>query len=283
LTTRALVLGGGGVAGIAWETGVLAGLAESGVDVLNADLVIGTSAGSMVAAQVTSGTPLAQLLARQIEPAAQTTELTPTQDIPAVMARFIEVLSGGGDPADLRRRMGELALSTDTVPEEARRAVMVARLPVHEWPQRAVQITAVDTATGDPVVFDRESGVSLVDAVGASCSVPGVWPPVTINGRRYMDGGMRSAENADLAGGYDKVLVLQVIRMPEESPWGGALAGQVAELREAGSAVHVLAADDASVAAFGTNLLDPAVRTPSGLAGLAQGKAEADAVKAFWA
>jgi NTE family protein len=283
LTTRALVLGGGGVAGIAWETGVLAGLAESGVDVLNADLVIGTSAGSMVAAQVTSGMPLDQLLARQIEPAAQTTELTPTTDIPAMMTRFIEVLSGAGDAADLRRRMGELALAADTVPEEARRAVMVARLPVHEWPRRAVQVTVVDTETGDPAVFDRDSGVSLVDAVGASCAVPGVWPPVTINGRRYMDGGMRSAENADLASGYDKVLVLQVLRMPEESPWGRSLPDQVAGLRADGSSVHVLTADDASVAAFTDNPLDPTVRTPSGLAGLAQGRAEADTIKAFWA
>jgi NTE family protein len=283
LTTRALVLGGGGVAGIAWETGVLAGLAESGVDVLNADLVIGTSAGSMVAAQVTSGMPLDQLLARQIEPAAQTTELTPTTDIPAMMTRFIEVLSGAGDAADLRRRMGELALAADTVPEEARRAVMVARLPVHEWPRRAVQVTVVDTETGDPAVFDRDSGVSLVDAVGASCAVPGVWPPVTINGRRYMDGGMRSAENADLASGYDKVLVLQVLRMPEESPWGRSLPDQVAGLRADGSSVHVLTADDVSVAAFTDNPLDPTVRTPSGLAGLAQGRAEADTIKAFWA
>ncbi|HEX5406664.1 MAG TPA: patatin-like phospholipase family protein, partial [Pseudonocardiaceae bacterium] len=272
MTTRALVLGGGGVAGIAWETGILAGLAESGVDVLDADLLIGTSAGSMVAAQVASGGRLEQLLARQIEPAQQTTELTPTQDIPAMMTRFVEVLSAAGDPADLRRRMGELALSTETVPEEARREVMLARLPVHEWPQRAVRITAVDTATGDLVVFDRESGVSLVDAVGASCAVPGVWPPVTINGARYMDGGMRSTENADLAAGYDKVLVLQVLRMPEGSPWAGVLADQVAQLREAGSAVHVLTADDASTAAFSTNPLDPAVRTPSGLAGLAQGR-----------
>ena len=64
---------------------------------------------------------------------------------------------------------------------------------------------------GEFVAFEKSSGVSLVDAVAASCAVPGVWPPVTINGRRYIDGGMRSAVNADLAAGYERVVVLAPI------------------------------------------------------------------------
>jgi NTE family protein len=280
--TRALVLGGGGVAGVAWEIGILAGLAESGVDVLNADLVIGTSAGSVVAAQVTSGRPLPTLLARQVDAAQQSTELTPTVDIAALVVKLGEIYTTTRDAADLRHKTGELALSVEA-PEEARRAVIAGRLPVHEWPAGAVRLIAVDAHSGEPVVFDRESGVSLVDAVAASCAVPGVWPAVTIGDRRYMDGGMRSTENADLAEGYDQVLVLQVLELPgSAAPHGMGLADQVDGLRAAGSAVEVIRADEASTAAFTTNPLDPATRTPSALAGLAQGRAEADRIKTFW-
>jgi NTE family protein len=280
--TRALVLGGGGIAGVAWETGILAGLAESGVDVLDADLVIGTSAGSTVAAQVTSGVPLAQLLARQTDPALQPRELLPETDVAALLTRLGEISEAAQDGPDLRRRTGDLALSTATVTERERRAVIQDRLPVHEWPNRAVRVTAVDTETGDLVVFDRESGVPLVDAVAASCAVPGVWPAVTIGGRRYMDGGMRSAENADLAAGFDTVLVLQVLELPGGERWGMDLDTQLRTLRAGGSLIEVIKADETSAAAFTTNPLDPATRGPSALAGVAQGRAEAARIKAFW-
>ncbi len=283
MTTRALVLGGGGIAGVAWEIGVLAGLAGSGADVLDADLVIGTSAGAAVAAQVTSGVPLDQLLARQVDAAKQVAELAPTMDIPALLTRIGEIGQGGLSEPEKRRAYGELATTSVTVPEAARLAVMADRLPVHEWPDRDLRVTVVDTATGEPAVFDRHSGVPLVDAVAASCAVPGVWPPVTIDGRRYMDGGMRSSENADLAAGYDKVLVLQVFELPADVNWGPGLAGQLDQLRASGSSVDVVHADAESTAAIGDNPLDPATRTPSARAGLAQGAAEADRIRAFWA
>jgi NTE family protein len=282
MTTRALVLGGGGTAGIAWETGILAGLAESGADVLDADLVIGTSAGAAVAAQVTSGVPLERLLARQIDAAEQVAELAPTVDVPTLLVRIGEIGQADLPEPEKRRAYGELAIQSPTVPEAARIAVLADRLPVHEWPDRDLRVTVVDTATGEPAVFDRHSGVPLVDAVAASCAVPGVWPPVTIDGRRYMDGGMRSGENADLAIGYDKVLVLQVFELPPGVSWGPGLASQLDQLRAAGSAVEVVHADADSTAAIGENPLDPATRTPSALAGLAQGRAEADRVRAFW-
>jgi NTE family protein len=282
MTTRALVLGGGGVAGIAWEIGLLAGLARSGVELLSADLIIGTSAGAAVAAQVTSGVSLDQLLARQTEPAQQVTELAPAVDVPALLARIGEIGQSGLSEPDRRRAYGRLALTAPTVAESARRAVLAERVPVHEWPDRDLRITVVDTADGEPAVFDRHSGVALLDAVAASCAVPGVWPPVTVDGRRYMDGGMRSPENADLAAGYDKVLVLQVFELPADATWGPGLPGQVEELRTGGSAVEVVNANADAAAAFGQNPLDPATRVPSAHAGLAQGRADADRVRAFW-
>jgi NTE family protein len=125
-------------------------------------------------------------------------------------------------------------------------------------------ITAVDAVTGDLRVFDGTCGVGLVDAVAASCAVPGVWPPVTIDGARYIDGGVRTTANADLAAGHERVLILAPMADP-------ALDGQVASLRER-SRVEVIAPDDEALTAFGINPLDPAIRTPCALAGYAQGK-----------
>ncbi|MEW9550062.1 patatin-like phospholipase family protein [Nonomuraea sp. NPDC050783] len=268
---KALVLGGGGVAGIAWTTGVLAALADSGVDVTDADRVVGTSAGSAVAAQVTSGLPLADLLARQTDPARQTPELASGVDMAELWARLQAAYESSPDPAEQRRRVGELALAAATVTEAERRAVIEARLPVHEWPERDLVITAVDARTGEPRLFTPGSGVGLVDAVAASCAVPGVWPCVRIGGVPYMDGGVRSSTNADLAEGFDPVLV--IAPMPDLGrPSWSALGGTV----------EVIGPDEASLAAFGADPLSPESRTPSARAGYAQGRAVADKVAALW-
>ncbi|MGC0419804.1 patatin-like phospholipase family protein [Embleya sp. AB8] len=182
---RALVLGGGGLAGIAWETGVLAGLAAEGVDVTDADLLLGTSAGSTVAAQVASGLPIAALFERQVDPALQNEELTPTgMSVQELMEVWGKLMAEVQDPTELRRRVGEMALAAPTVPEAARRAVIEGRLPAHTWPDRRLLVVAVDANTGEPRVFAKESGVDLIDAVAASCAVPGIWPPVTIGDAR---------------------------------------------------------------------------------------------------
>ncbi|WP_020417913.1 patatin-like phospholipase family protein [Amycolatopsis sp. ATCC 39116] len=276
--TRALVLGGGGVAGIAWQTGLLHGLSESGVDVLGADRFVGTSAGSTVAAQITSGTALAELFRRQVDPALQSPEIPADVDAETIAEMFGAAVSGATDAKDARRRIGDLALAARTVPEADRLKVIEARLPVHDWPAAALQIVAVDAATGDDRVFTAESGVSLVDAVAASCAVPGTWPPVTIGGRRYIDGGVRSMENADLAAGCDRVLVLRVTEVPGNTD----LDEQVAALRRDGAAVLVLAPDAPAAEAIGPNLLDPSVRDAAARAGYDQAARVAAEVRAVW-
>ncbi|GAA3670436.1 patatin-like phospholipase family protein [Nonomuraea antimicrobica] len=268
---RALVLGGGGVAGIAWETGVLAALADGGVDVTTADRIVGTSAGSTVAAQVTSGLPLPDLLARQADPALQTPELDSGVSLEDLWAEFQQIAEGAADPVAQRRAVGAMALAAATVGEAERRAVIEARLPVHEWPERDLVIVTVDAVTGEPRLFGPGSGVEMVDAVAASCAVPGVWPCVTIDGARYMDGGVRTGANADYAAGFDRVLVLAPMAEPEEPSWA-RLAGPV----------EVIEPDAASLAAFGVNPLSPAVRTPSAEAGYAQGRALVSSVAAMW-
>jgi NTE family protein len=204
-TERALVLGGGGVTGVGWEWGVIAGLAAAGIRLLDADLVVGTSAGSVVAAQLTSGRDVSELYEAQLRP--PTSELAARLS-PLALLRFGVAMARSRDAQQFRARIGAMALAAKTVSEADRRDVISARLPSESWPDRRVLITAVDAETGEFVTFDRDSGVSLVDAVGASCAVPTVWPPVTIGGRRYIDGGMRSGANADLAADADRIVVI---------------------------------------------------------------------------
>lgn len=276
MTRRALVLGGGGITGIAWEWGLLAGFARAGVNLGAADLVIGTSAGSVVGAQIANGLSPEERYEAQLVP--------PDGEIAAVLGPRVLLRMGLalalGPRAGARRRIGRAALRAQTGDEAVRLAVIDARLPVKEWPaERDLSITAVDTATGEFRAFNRDAGVPLVSAVAASCAVPGVWPPVTVDGRRYMDGGMRSATNADLAAGYDKVVVLAPVTRGVGQM---ASVAQQAEVLRAQSTVEVVTPDAAARTAFGRNLLDPARRAPAARAGLAQSAAVVDAVRAVW-
>ena len=278
MTRRALVLGAGGEAGIAWEVGLLAGLAERGVDLTAADLVVGTSAGAGVAARINSGAGLAALYEAQLAPADG--EIV-AKFGPRAIAKFVwAVAPARRNPLRARVRLGRMAVRARTEPPAQRRAVVAARLGTHDWPAGNLLITAVDADSGELATFDSGSGVDLVDAVGASCAVPGVWPPVTINGRRWMDGGMRSPANADLAAGYDRVVVVAPItRGFKPLP---SVSDQVMELARSCQAVAMLAPDAASVAAFGRNLLDPRTRAPSARAGYAQAAAVKADVAAVW-
>jgi NTE family protein len=284
-TRRALVLAGGGIAGIAWETGVLCGIADESPAVarllLGSDVLVGTSAGSAVAAQIGGGGTLEALFDRQV--ADFSPEIDSGVDVEQITELFLAALHEPYDGALDRtrqrmRRIGEVALATETVAEPVRRKVIAQRLPSHEWPGRVLRITAIDTATGELVVFDRDSGVELVDAVAASCAVPGAWPPVTIAGRRYMDGGVASSVNLGVAGDCDVVVVLVPSGVNAPSPFGG---GPAAEIETFDGAVFAVFADKESLAAFGPNPLDPRCRIMSAVAGREQGRREAEAVARF--
>jgi NTE family protein len=288
---RALVLGGGGSTGNAWLIGVIAGLFDARLDVTDADLIIGTSAGSTAAAQITSATPTEQLAA--ILAAAPQQRTSPVGSdggrVPVGTADHLErmsrIIAAAEDAADMRRRMGAAALETAAASDgsgQARwRATVAARLPSHRWPDRAVLITAVDAHTGEPVLFDRHSGVDLVDAVAASTAGG---PAYGIGAHRYIDGGYRSIENADLAAGSGRVLVLSPLggksRHPRE--WGTDLAAQVDELRAGGSRVETVFPDSDSEHLFGANAMDPSLRPPAARAGYDRGRALAGQLTEFW-
>ena len=208
-----------------------------------------------------------------------------------VFERMRSIGADATSPADLQHAMGAFGLESDSVlgPGAAQRqAIVAARLPHPEWPDRPMIVVALNAHTGELAAFDRDSGVDLVDAVAASTALPGLVPTVSINGARYIDGGVRSADNADLASGYANVVVLsplggrsgtpsegqfEGLRRPPE--WGVDLASQVEALRKQGSHVEVITPDADSRAAMGTNQMDPATRIPAARAGFAQGKQEA--------
>jgi NTE family protein len=294
---RALVLGGGGAAGNAWLIGVIAGLFDAGLDVTEADLVIGTSAGSTAAAQITSATPpdllaavLAAVLAaappRRTRPAGSDGGRGPAGPAADHLRRTSRIIAAAADAADMRRRLGAAALELDAAPDGSGqtrwRATVAARLPGQRWPDRRMLITAVDARTGDPVVFDRHSGVDLVDAVAASCASGS---PYGIGDSRFIDGGYRrSSENADLAAGFGRVLVLSPFGGRSRAPeaWGMHLAAQVDELRAGGSRVEAIFPDSRSLEAFGDNMMDLSRRAPAARAGHDQGRALADRLTDFW-
>lgn len=308
---RALVLGGGGSAGNAWLIGVIAGLCAAGLDVTRADLIIGTSAGATAAAQITSASPdrlLADILsaapprpadptglaglagrAAPTGPAGSDGGRAPAGPTAGYLHRTGEIIAAAADVADMRRQLGAAALELDAGSDgsgqDRQRATVAGRLPSPHWPRQAVLIVAVDAETGEPVVFDRHSGVDLADAVAASCATGFGVPPYRIGGRHFIDGGYRrSSENADLAAGYGRVMVLSPLGGRTRAPldWGLSLAVQADELRAGGSGVETILPDSGSRDAFGGDMMNPLTRAPAARAGYGQGRALAGRLAGFW-
>ena len=282
---RALVLGAGGHAAHAWEIGLIAGLAENGLDVRTADLFVGTSAGAVVAAQLTSGLSLDELFGRQVDSRLQLPEPAPPVDFVNWRASVMKAKEASVGAVDFLRRVGSLADAPTATPPSEARNTLARRLPIHTWPGQPLLVATVDVTTGERRAFGRESGVDFVDAVTASNTVPGIWPLVMIDGRGYMDGGFYSIDNADLATGCDRVLVLTLpARIPPLCVVSLDVAVQT--LRANGALVEVVHPDEATnavLASHSGNLLDPSIREPAARAGREQGRRmAAGRIAALW-
>ncbi|MGO4144922.1 patatin-like phospholipase family protein [Paenarthrobacter sp. YAF11_1] len=289
---RALVLGGGGSTGNAWLIGVIAGLFDAGLDVTTAELTVGTSAGSTAAAQLACATPTelfdAIVASAPPEPAdhVRSGRVGPgARPVVDQMERTGNIMNASTDMADMRRRLGAAAIDMAEAMKgsSARwRATVATRLPQAQWPDRNILLTAVDARTGDPVIFHRHSRVDLVDAVAASCASGFAY---RIGSNQYIDGGYRAnAENADLAAGYSRVLVLAPFGGRTRTPleWGMHLSGQVDALRANGSQVETVFPNNESEHMFGVNAMDLSLRPSAARAGFQQGQALAPQLADFW-
>lgn len=288
MATRALVLGGGGPVGIAWESGLIAGLEAEGVMLGEADLVVGTSAGSMVGAQLALGVSGESMKETQTAQANRPRERdvnTSASGLGSGMSELVELMTStpaeGEATEPFRAKIGAFALAAKTISEEEFISSF-GHLANAEWPERDFRCTAVDAMDGTFVAWDSSADVSLARAVASSCAVPGVFPPITINGRRYIDGGMRSVTNADLASGYDVVVVVSVLGPQVSEAFQRQLDHEIEALRQSGCRVQLIAADDDSRAAFGPNLMDASRRGDVAQAGVDQGRVEAARLGKLW-
>lgn len=284
MTAGALVLSGGGSVGIAWELGFLRGLELGAPEVVRRlrhpeTTFIGTSAGSIVASQVASGRDLEELLQPELDAPPSGGSRGTLLSLVTIAASMMRARIGAGSPEEVRRRIGAYAMNARTMPESDWLESIGRRLPRDDWPERRLLITAVDAETGELRVFGRDDGVDLARAVAASCAVPGVWPPVTIDGHRYMDGGMRSIANADLAAGCDPVLILAPIR--DGSPGMGNVRRSELQVL-AGARTRIVHADRDAARAFGRNPLNPSTRAASAAAGRRQGRQDAAELAVLW-
>jgi NTE family protein len=289
--TRALVLGGGGPVGVGWESGLAAGLAADGVVLGDADLIVGTSAGSIVGSRLALRMDLPALVSAVGRPLpAGAVASGATADLMTVWA---DAAARGLTPEQVRVEMGRLSL---TAPAEAEgtfvTAEVFAQLQGCQWPA-SFRCTAIDTLTGALQVWDESAGVPMPLGVASSCSVPGVFPPVTIGAGRYMDGGMRTPLNADLAAGHDGVIVVSCLplALPEgiSEPVFDAMLGQIeaelAAVRDSGAALEVITPGQEflDISGWGANLMDPGRAGAAYQAGLRQAVAETARLRPMWA
>jgi len=279
---RALVLGGGGPVGVAWEAGLLAGLRAGGVDVYAADYIQGTSAGSIVGSAVAAKVDLDQVVAFQrATPAASAARPSAPPDLSKLIAFMMRFPPTGEPSIEMRREIGRFSLESPTPTEDQFIAMLSGGLPPGDWPA-TYACTAVDTESGEFRLWRRADGVPLARAIASSCAVPGIYPAVTIEGRRWMDGGMRSSISIDQAAGYKRVLAVAVIPAIARDRLLPRFEAEAAPVRAAGGEYVLIGPDDASAGAFGPNLMDISRRSAVVEAGLAQGRAEAARIKAFW-
>jgi NTE family protein len=271
------VLGGGGLTGIAWEVGLLKGLADGGIDLGSADAIVGTSAGAFAGAYLASGR-LDEFFGRQFSD--DVVEIAAVMSQQTIDAWAAAIAGGTGDSKAIGRALGQMALGAATVAAEARAEVVRSRLAGLDWPDGRLKLTAIDAETGELCLLDSGCAISLTTAAAASGALPGLWPVIEANGRRWIDGGSVSPVNAWLGEGYNVVLV--VAPAPEGMPGMPGLDQDVAHLRAAGSQVLVLVPDLPSKRAIGDNPFDPAKRAEVAAAGRKQGRLAATGIAAAW-
>lgn len=291
---RALILGGGGPVGEAWESGVIAGLTEKGIDLSRADLIIGTSAGAIVGARLASRMPPSEFINAALAPSdgpppgqpPDRTSSSPPPDLSFLAGKLQEMGTGKASQQSIRAEIGKWAQKVHPVVSESQFVASYnRRFPKKEWPSRAYECVTVDAADGSLRLWNGSSGVPLAVAVASSCALPGVFAPVTINGHRYMDGGVRSVTNVDLARGCKTAVVLAPtmgLDDPLAKSFTRPLSDELQSLRESGCKVELIVPDAASLKSFGASIGDENHRAPPVRAGRLEGRYLAGQIAKLW-
>lgn len=298
---RALVLGGGGLVGIAWELGILTGLAQQGADMtgpfeadgLRPEAIVGTSAGSVVGSLIGSRSlALLTEMALEDDAASAAMESLPMLDFALMDACFATWRDLPDDTPESLAAVGRFALKFEGVGEARYVQGMVDAIG-HDWLDDRFRCTSVNAHDGSFAVWGAASGVSLARAVAASCAVPTIFPAVAIEtergSARHVDGGVRSGTSIDLVAGARRILVLAPI-----GSWDGdaldpaaaaAVVRETALAEAAGSAVVTVFPDEATNAATMYSPLtrmDPGARLPALQHGIRQGVALANRLHGWW-
>ena len=285
-TRRALVLAGGGFAASAWEIGLIAGMADAGLDVRTADLFVGTSSGARVALHCASAVAHEDAFQLRLQPGPPSSERPAVVDWDGLRAGLVRATRAGGSPTNILRRVGALAIAAASGRSgSSRREIVAAQLPMTTWPQKRMLIAAVNAETGERRAFDSDSGIDLVDAVIATTASFG-WPLTLFQGEHFFDGGYYSSDNADLATGFDRVMILALKRPPGVLfPSLVSLDEAVTTLQDNGASVEVIHPDEDTVEAFAAagGVMNPAISAPAARAGRVQGRTVVnERISSFW-
>ena len=282
--TRALVLGGGGAVGVGWQAGLLTGLHEAGADLAGATAIVGTSAGALVGALLSSGRDVTDALT-SLAALGQSIDPDSLAAGDEAFLRIMRQASLDTDPRQALRAIGRAAQKASTPAEDVYLGLF-GTLDGTAWPA-GFRCTATDTETGDLAVWDQGSGVPLLHAVASSCSVPMLFPTVTIKGRHYMDGGILSHLNATAAPPAGVLLVLSCHPLGSQGAGGGgSLAASVtpdAELAPLRQTRRLVAVEpDFSGIEAPVNMMDPNFAIQAFQAGQRQAEREAAAIQRTW-
>ncbi|MEL3710030.1 patatin-like phospholipase family protein [Staphylococcus borealis] len=276
---HAIVLGGGGSLAIGWELGYLLTLSNQGIDVRRADLMIGTSGGAQAATGLTSDKSFDVIYDEQIAP--KSNETPPVEDMSEIFARYSEIQESSNSSKEWIENYSVYALEEHKFNESVHINRLEHRIEGTEWPSN-LMITTINARKSERVALTSDSQVNLHRAMASSGSLPGVWPATTINGDKHFDGGCHSMENADLAKGVKKVLILAT-NLPVSTPY--KLEDAIKELEESGSIVKLITPSKAvfdKLNELGGNTVDPSIRPDIFKAGEVQALEDVEIIRNFW-
>jgi NTE family protein len=253
---------------------MLKGLRDAGIDLTQADLIVGTSAGAIVGTRILAGRPLDEFYDAQLAAPTRAS----SAESPRIDREYFQETSRlyrRPETSQAQRiEVGQRAVAaTQVIPEEEWVEYMAASLGVPDWPSARLEITAVDVFDGTTRLINQTQGVPIERAVAASTALPGRDAPITIGDQRYMDGGV-GGTHLDAAASYRLVVAL--------TPAGPATEREIEQLRGQGSQVMIVAPDAESRAALGPNSLDVTRRRVSAEAGLRQAATVAADLNNSW-